>query len=278
MGLTLSSQAAFHYVIHDSYGPLEKSLPLSLAYLSHGMPAEEGHEGSILEGSDAEFDPRPTAVKRQSQLHGDEATEETIETDDEGAFERYSDTSEDRQRLRRPSLPAENEKQVEMADLGRSKDSASRSDVLPQRTALTSEEREAQQAREDAARERTGDDYAQRDPARAASPVTPPTDTPAVHPVDFAAANTEANGTDDPVQQSATKQSAAERSREDYDAYAFAHPATKEPQRIIWLPEDELGLAEAEVKDNLSVGIASTTKDAVLDDEVSCETLRRSAC
>lgn len=268
MGSTSFSQAAFHYVIHDSYGPLEKSLPLSLAYLSHGMPAEEGHEGSILEGSDAEFDPRPTAVKRQSQLRGDEATEETIETDDEGAFERYSDTSEDRQRLRRPSLPAEKEKQVEMADLGRSEDFAPRSDVLRQRTALTSEEREAQQ--EDAARERTGDDYAQRDPARAASPATPPSNTPAVHPVDFAAANTEANGTDDPVQHSATKQSAAERSREDYDADAFAHPATKEPQRIIWLPEDELGLAEAEVKDNLSVGIASTTKDAVLDKEVSC--------
>lgn len=268
MTSTLHRQAAFHYVIHDSYGPLKKSLPLSLAYLSHGMPKEEGHEGSILEGSDAEFDPRPTAVKRQSQLHRNETGDETPDTDEEGAaFERYSDTSEDRQRLHTPSLPAENEKQVEMADLGRSRtDGVPRQkDDSPQQPALTSEEREAQQAHQDAAR-KSMEEQAE---ATGNSAVAQSADAPPVHPVDYALTNAEAHGTDDPVQHSATKESAAERSREDYDVDAFAHPATKEPQRIIWLPEDELGLAVAEVKDNLSVGITATTKDAVLDSKVS---------
>ncbi|KAJ9102195.1 hypothetical protein QFC20_005024 [Naganishia adeliensis] len=72
---------AFHYVIHDSYGPLKRSLPLSLAYLSHGMPQEHGHEGSILEGSDSEFDARPTAVKRYSQLYRNETGNDSMITD-----------------------------------------------------------------------------------------------------------------------------------------------------------------------------------------------------
>jgi hypothetical protein len=51
---------------------------------------------------------------------------------------------------------------------------------------------------------------------------------------------------------------------------AFSHPATKEPQRVIWLPLDELGLADAEVRDNEMVGIRSTHRDAVLNNKVSC--------
>ncbi len=56
---------------------------------------------------------------------------------------------------------------------------------------------------------------------------------------------------------------------ETLDSDAFSHPATKEPQRIIWLPEDALGLAAAEARDNESVGIASTYQDATLNKKVS---------
>lgn len=49
---------------------------------------------------------------------------------------------------------------------------------------------------------------------------------------------------------------------------AFTHPAAKEPQRIVWLPEDELGLAAAEIKNNESVGIASTSADAFMNTKV----------
>lgn len=221
------------------------------------MPKEHGHEGSILEGSDAEFDPRPTAVKRYSQLNRKETGDESMVTDneDEGEnFGRYSNTSEDRQRLREPSVPVEREKQMEMANLGESQ--IRRGSLRRRNTGrddhLSSEEREAQQAREDA-QQRSGDDAA-----------GPPSTEQSVRAIDHA----EANETNDDAQHSATKENAVERNREDYDVDAFAHPASKEPQRIIWLPEDELGLAVTEVQDNQSIGILSTTKDAVLDNKV----------
>jgi calcium permeable stress-gated cation channel len=56
---------------------------------------------------------------------------------------------------------------------------------------------------------------------------------------------------------------------ETLDSDAFSHPATKEPQRVIWLPEDALGLAAAEVRDNEYIGISSTYQDATLDRKVS---------
>jgi hypothetical protein len=218
------------------------------------MPKEHGHEGSILEGSDAEFDPRPTAVKRYSQIHRKETGDDSMVTDneDEGDnFGRYSNTSEDRQRLREPSLPVEREKQMEMANLAETQ--IRRGSLRRRNTGrdehLSSEEREAQQAREDA-QQRSGDDAA-----------GPPSSEQFVRAIDHAEAN-------DDAQHSATKENAAERNREDYDVDAFAHPASKEPQRIIWLPEDELGLAVTEVQDNQSIGILSTTKDAVLDNKV----------
>lgn len=48
------------------------------------------------------------------------------------------------------------------------------------------------------------------------------------------------------------------------DPNAFFHPATKEPARILWLPKDELGLCEAEIRVNSGMGIGSTCRYAVL--------------
>ncbi|KAJ9111097.1 hypothetical protein QFC19_001296 [Naganishia cerealis] len=264
---------AVHYIIIDSYGPLKKALPLSLAYLSYGMPKEQGHEGSILEGSEADFDPRPTAVRRQSQLADENAETQSVTNDDdtdEGAFDRYSDTSEDRQHINKPQ-PAQRSQQVEMADLGNWR---SAGDVPDQHNheshhndvhAQTSEECEAQQDKND-------DDKVLRNESVPYDGVTArDTDSQSqpVRAVDFATDNVEAVQ-DDP-QQSASKNGADERNRENYDVSAFAHPATKEPQRTIWLPEDELGLAAAEIKDNLSIGILSTSKDAVLNNKGKVE-------
>jgi hypothetical protein len=55
------------------------------------------------------------------------------------------------------------------------------------------------------------------------------------------------------------------------DPNAFFHPATKEPQMILWLPRDELGLCEAEIEGNLRFGVESTSRYAILDHRVSCE-------
>ncbi|ORY32218.1 hypothetical protein BCR39DRAFT_523325 [Naematelia encephala] len=54
------------------------------------------------------------------------------------------------------------------------------------------------------------------------------------------------------------------RQQDGNDPNAFFHPATKEPQRVLWLPRDELGLAEAEIEKNASFGVPSTYRFAEL--------------
>lgn len=49
------------------------------------------------------------------------------------------------------------------------------------------------------------------------------------------------------------------------DPDAFFHPATKEPQPILWLPDDELGLCAAEIKANREMGVESSSRRARLD-------------
>jgi len=45
----------------------------------------------------------------------------------------------------------------------------------------------------------------------------------------------------------------------------FTHPAAVEAQRIIWIPEDELGLAQSEVADMREHGVQGSTDNAILD-------------
>ena len=45
----------------------------------------------------------------------------------------------------------------------------------------------------------------------------------------------------------------------------FDHPASIEPQRVIWLPRDTLGLGEAEEAAIRTRGIGVSTKGAVMD-------------
>jgi hypothetical protein len=45
----------------------------------------------------------------------------------------------------------------------------------------------------------------------------------------------------------------------------FNHPASVEPQRIIWLPHDTLGIGEEEVMAMRQVGIEASTEDASMD-------------
>ena len=47
----------------------------------------------------------------------------------------------------------------------------------------------------------------------------------------------------------------------------FYHPAGVEPQRIIWIPRDPLGVADLEVESNEASEIMSTCKNAIMDDE-----------
>ena len=49
------------------------------------------------------------------------------------------------------------------------------------------------------------------------------------------------------------------------DPNAFFHPATKEPQKILWLPRDELGLCVAEIAANKARGVKTTCREAWLN-------------
>lgn len=46
----------------------------------------------------------------------------------------------------------------------------------------------------------------------------------------------------------------------------FNHPASIEPQRIIWLPEDPLGLAHAEVKALNDAGVEASSEHATMSE------------
>ncbi|KDN34824.1 hypothetical protein RSAG8_12122, partial [Rhizoctonia solani AG-8 WAC10335] len=47
----------------------------------------------------------------------------------------------------------------------------------------------------------------------------------------------------------------------------FTHPAAIEPQRVVWLPKDLLGVAEAEEKELKQQGIEVSTEHAVMDEK-----------
>lgn len=54
---------------------------------------------------------------------------------------------------------------------------------------------------------------------------------------------------------------------EDEGPKVFYHPASVDPQRVVWIPKDELGLAEEEEKAIAGAGIAVSTEGAVMDDK-----------
>ncbi|KAI8969798.1 DUF221-domain-containing protein [Trametes punicea] len=54
---------------------------------------------------------------------------------------------------------------------------------------------------------------------------------------------------------------------EDVGPKDFYHPASVEPQPIIWIPRDPLGLGEAEERAIREAGIKVSTKDAVMDNK-----------
>lgn len=51
------------------------------------------------------------------------------------------------------------------------------------------------------------------------------------------------------------------------DPDAFFPPATKEPQMILWLPKDDLGLCEYEIEVNAAAGVDSSCRRAILNHE-----------
>lgn len=69
----------------------------------------------------------------------------------------------------------------------------------------------------------------------------------------------EAGSTSDPVPIKAVD--------EDAGPKEFYHPASVEPQRVVWLPQDVLGLADEEAKHLREAGILVSLEDAAMDDK-----------
>ena len=48
--------------------------------------------------------------------------------------------------------------------------------------------------------------------------------------------------------------------------YGFAHPALTRPQRIVWIPQDALGLGKEEVATNETSGVLASTAGAIMNE------------
>ncbi|KAF9219491.1 DUF221-domain-containing protein [Gyrodon lividus] len=53
--------------------------------------------------------------------------------------------------------------------------------------------------------------------------------------------------------------------------YGLAHPALTRPQRVVWIPEDALGLGKEEVRANAETGVLASTEGAKMDEKGSVE-------
>ncbi|KAB5589777.1 hypothetical protein CTheo_6774 [Ceratobasidium theobromae] len=58
----------------------------------------------------------------------------------------------------------------------------------------------------------------------------------------------------------------AEEGKQNEGPEDFSHPAAVEPQRVVWLPRDPLGLGEAEERQLKSLGIEVSTENAEMDE------------
>lgn len=277
-------QVAFQCLIINSYNPLRHPLPLSLAYLSHGMPKEEGHEGSILEGEAAEYDPRQP------------------DKSDDGGFPRGLPNE------KIEGLPQEHTKEdVEMANINTNgypqdkKTAAANTGNDPNATGDDVSDSNLATARLQAAGFSLGAPPAEESQTEFSSMPVIGEPTSVDHPeegvnaTDFAAQpdmdslspDTTAS-TLPPAERTESNREMIDSTREErddtasmdtepdirnedhkpryeFEEDAFSHPAIKNAPRIVWLPVDELGLAEAEVHDNLSIGINSSTANAILN-------------
>lgn len=235
-----------HYTLHESYKPLIQSLPLSLAYLSYGSAEEKGHDNSQIGES-----------PRASQ---------DVDPD---LRDRNRPSSSFASRTSSPDKPLVTEKSSMQQ-----RESQSTNDTRPSHAPKGSI---------------TGIPTAPGPPLTTASPVNPPRFGPtggdqSPNGVELAPAIRlrEEVAIAEGDAGKAEEQEAAQYfavpggpgiqrrvEMDGNDPDAFFHPATKEPQRILWLPKDELGLCAAEIEENGRVGVWASSRNAWLTHKVS---------
>ncbi|KAK8869970.1 hypothetical protein IAR55_000540 [Kwoniella newhampshirensis] len=242
--------AAFQYILQVSYGPLIDSLPLSLAHLSYGMPKEANHEGSII-GEDY-----------ADGYQGNNSKERLT-----GGTERYNSRDElspassnsDESRMRR-----EKGENIEMGGLGEKRETMVEIDSTTQRDFAYASNGVGGGA--------NGQSGYMKQEGTISSPTVP--GPPRSRPLSLRSnpSAAEAGSTNmEETQYFAQPGGPGVISRREIDdgndSHAFFHPATKEPQRIIWLMNDDLGLCDAEMEVNEKEGVKTSAKGAWLNEE-----------
>lgn len=251
------------------------------------MPKEGGHEGSVTEGSEGGFDPRPLAQER---------------ADSESKIRTMSQISRQRSRASLPQFENDPEKanQPMAGGAAETQNGTAPPPPLRQRKSANQVKQEYEMSTmsnpANGHELDLGDGNATHIARTSAGPPLQPSHTHTNAQTMEAAHDhripqlvrqvDEWLGEDDPIAAHRQELEALEepqdhegvgddggRGRTEIARDAFTHPAAKEPQRVVWLPQDELGLAAAESTDNRAIGILSTTRDAFLSQKVSLQSL-----
>ncbi|WRT66942.1 uncharacterized protein IL334_003907 [Kwoniella shivajii] len=293
MIVLIACTVAFHFTLINSYGPLINSLPLSLAHLSYGMPTEKGHEQSFIgedyeEGAqkpdaDPEFNTSKerltlNAAGQGMSLNGITPSSSNNSRGNHVPSGMYGGEKsvENRERMEEMNTPTQrdfaygtNEDDVEMGI---------RTKFNPDFN-LNSKPNESSQK----------DDFTISSPTAPGPPITTfpshasstdrerPNSLRSRRSTKNVNANKNASGSE-PGSKSETSETVyfaipggpgvLNRHLDDgNDPRAFFHPATKESQRIIWLPQDDLGLCQAEIERNEKEGVRSSMKNAWLNEK-----------
>ncbi|WVQ98507.1 hypothetical protein IAU59_005633 [Kwoniella sp. CBS 9459] len=292
MIVLIACTAACHYILLESYGPLINSLPLSLAHRSYGMPSEKYHEQSIIgqdygddgsiqqpqgvnssrehltastasNGFDNGISP---ATSNSSPSRGEKAEPYGLDTSGgktNGINGTYNQEGqevlddwkriEERERLEAEGIDQPTERDFAYAANG---------DDVELGVGMNNGQSPS-------------DDQTLSSPTAPGPPVSQPQDGPQSQqqakraPSVKSTKSAKSTGSEETVY-FAVPGGAGVRTRkldDGNDEKAFFHPATKEPQRIIWLPQDELGLCEAEIKRNEQEGVRSSSRAAWLNEK-----------
>nr|XP_019042928.1 hypothetical protein I302_08637 [Kwoniella bestiolae CBS 10118]OCF21858.1 hypothetical protein I302_08637 [Kwoniella bestiolae CBS 10118] len=273
MVVLIACTIAFHFTLINSYGPLLHSLPLSLAHLSYGMPSEKGHEQSIIGEDYADDIPRP------GQDTGFNSSKErlTISAAGQGMNDNTITPSSSNQRDGY-SMNGQNEKSVEEREREQEVNDNNGVEQPTQRDfayAANGDDVELGIS-PSFARQDGGDDETISSPTAPGPPVTDISQSKIQngrpHSLRSRKSTKSAKSSGEDTIYFAVPGGPGVINRKKYlddgnDPKAFFHPATKEPQRIVWLPEDELGLCKAEIDRNEKEGIKSSSRNAWLNEK-----------
>ncbi|WVN89028.1 uncharacterized protein L203_104244 [Cryptococcus depauperatus CBS 7841] len=268
MIVLVACTAACQYIIVVSYEPLKTSLPLSLAHLCYGMPEAKNHEGNVIEEDYQEGPGAPLQFNSSNEPLTGRTLDQNVgknEFRQESSPLWINDTS-----AGKPVPTEEGRKSSEEQMLGQ------RASV----TDRTVTERDYVSALSGNDVELGANSTPSAPPPQLStlfvslntlsSAGQPTFESPAIHPLPT---RPQSNTEDTEEGENTEKYFAipggpgiiSRKMDDNNDPNAFFHPATKEKQRIIWLPQDELGLCQAEMEVNEREGVKTSSRGAWLN-------------